>query len=378
MKICLINQSDIPRSDVFDLGYYLSKNGHEITILYPTSGKILNAKGGIKTIPFSAYFLPKIHYAIPNLRKEYQIISKLVKEEKYDIIQACDYDYLTTLPPIFVKRKTNTPIIVSTDAFPGISWFFGNSFVDTTAKIYTKTLGKFILDSYDELVVLSNKITKDAISLGVAKEKIHIIPNGVDFEQFNPHVNEYELRTELDIKDDEKVLLFIGRLSLVKRIDILIDLTKILLDEGFKIKTVIVGDGEYRNHYETLARPIKNIIFTGSVPEICKYFAVADIFVLTSRSEGLPTVLLEASACGKPIVATDIGGISDIVIHGKTGFLAKPNDISSFVYYCKLLLNDEILSRKLGQHGYEHVRKQFNWNIITKKYESIYEKVMAK
>lgn len=378
MKICLINQSDIPRSDVFDLGYYLRKNGHEITILYPTNGKILNSRGGIKTIPFSAYFLPKIHYAIPNLRKEYRIISKLVKDEKYEIIQACDYDYLTALPPIFVKRKTNTPIVLSTDAFPGVSWFFGNSFVDTTAKIYTRTLGKFIIDSYDELVVLSNKITEDAISLGVDKEKIHVIPIGVDFEQFNPHADGSDLKSELHIRDDEKVLLFIGRLSLVKRIDILIDLTKRLLKEGFKIKTIIVGDGEYKNYYETLAKPIKNIIFVGSVPHICKYFAVADVFILTSMSEGLPTVLLEASACGKPIVATNTGGISDIIIHGKTGFLAKPNDVDSFVYYVKLLLNDETLSRKLGENGYEHVRKQFDWNVITKKYESIYEEVVGK
>ena len=380
MEICLINPADIPRSEVFDLGYHLSKNGHEITILYPTNGKIVNAKGGIKTISFSAYFLPKIHYAIPNLRKEYQIISKLVKAEKCEVIQACDYDYLTALPPIFVKRGTNIPIVLSTDAFPGVSWFFGNSFVDTTAKIYTRTLGKFIIDSYDVLVLLSNKITEDAMSLGVTKEKIRVIPIGVDFEHFNPRVDESDLKTKLHMKDNEKVLLFVGRLSLVKRIDILIDLTKKLLKEGFEIKTLIVGDGEYKNYYETLAKPIKNIIFVGSVPhtEIHKYFAVADVFILTSMSEGLPNVLLEVSACGKPIVATNTGGISDIIIHGKTGFLVKPNNVDSFVYYVKLLLKDETLSRKLGENGYEHVRKQFNWNVITKKYESIYEEVVGK
>lgn len=378
MKICLINPTDFPRGEVFDLGYHLSKKGHDITILYPTGDKTLQSD--IRTIPFPARFVPKIHYTMPNLHEEYKLLSRLVGEEKYDIIQACDYDYLTSLPPIFVKRKTGIPIVLTTDAFPGISWFFGNSFVDTTAKLYNRTIGKFIIDSYDILVALSNKIIKDTISLNISQKKIHVIPIGVNFEDFSPHTYESDLKIRWDIEEDEKVLLFVGRLTLVKKVDILIKLTKKLLDDGSKIKTIIVGEGAYKNHYERLAKSIKNIIFVGSIPraEIHKYFAVADVFILPSLSEGLPNVLLEASACGKPIVATDTGGVSDIIIHGKTGFLVESNNVNSFVHYVKLLLNDEGLSKRIGRNAYEYVKKQFDWDIIVKRYESIYEKIVRK
>lgn len=372
MNICLINPADSPRTEVFDLGYHLSEKGHNIIIIYPTNGKIIKSK--IKAISFPSHFVPRIHYAIPNMQMEYKLISKLAKDEKCEVIQACDHDFLTSLPPAFFKRKTNVPFVLTTDAFPGVSWFFGNRFVDTIAKLYSPTIGKFIINSCNELVVLSNDLIEDAIRMRIPKGKVQVIPNGVDFEQFNPYIDGYDLKNKLHIKNDEKVLLFVGRLSLVKRIDILISLTKRLLKDGFKIKTILVGDGEYKDYYKKLAGSIENIVFVGPVPhtEIQKYFAIADIFVLTSLSEGLPNVLLEASACGKTIVATNKGGISDIVVHGKTGFLAIPEDVNSFLHYVELLLNDEDLSRRFGRKAYEHVKKEFNWDVIIRKYECLY------
>lgn len=373
MKICLINPTDFPRSEVFDLSSHLSEAGYEVTILFPTKNKVLNAD--VKKISFPAYFLPKIHYTIPNLIQEYSIISDLVTKGNYNIIQACDYDYLTSLPPLFVKKKINIPLIITTDAFPGISWFFGNRFVDAVGKTYTQTLGKLIFNFCDKLVVLSNNLAEDSKKIGISPKKVCVIPNGINFNQFSPEVDGTEIRKKLNITDNEKVILFVGRLSLVKRVDILIDVIKRLSEEGLQVKAVIIGDGEYRDYYHKLAESNNNIIFTGSIShsEIQKYFAMADVFMLPSLSEGLPNVLLEVAACAKPIVATNTGGISDIVIHGKTGFLVEHGDLDAFIEYVRLILNDEELSKKLGNNAYEHVRKEFDWSVIIKKYEQVYE-----
>lgn len=373
MKICLINPTDFPRTEVFDLSSHLSEAGYEVTILFPAKHKVLNTD--LKKISFPAYFLPKIHYTIPNLIQEYSIISSLVTKGDYDIIQACDYDYLTSLPPLLIKRKINIPLVITTDAFPGISWFFGNRFVDAVGKIYTQTLGKLIFSYCDKLVVLSNNLAEDSKSVGISSKKVCVIPNGINFNQFSPEVDGTDIRKKLSIADDEKVILFVGRLSLVKRVDILIDVTKRLSKEGLRVKAVIVGDGEYRDYYHKLAEPANNIIFTGPVShsEIQKYFAMADVFMLPSLSEGLPNVLLEVAACAKPIVATNTGGISDIVIHGKTGFLVDQGDPDTFIEYIRLILSDEELSKKLGNNAYEHVRKEFDWSVIIKKYKQIYE-----
>jgi glycosyltransferase involved in cell wall biosynthesis len=375
MKICLINPTDFPRTEVFDLSSHLSHAGYEVTILFPTNNKDLNAD--VKKVPFPAYFLPKIHYTIPHLINEYSKISDLVIKGNYDIIQACDYDYLTSLPPLFVKRKTNIPLVITTDAFPGISWFFGNHFVDTVGKIYTQTLGKLMFNFCDKLVVLSNNLAEDSKNIGILQKKVCVIPNGVNFNQFSPDVDGTEIRKKLNISNNEKIILFVGRLSLVKRIDVLIDVTKKLSKEGLRVKTVIVGDGEYRDYYYKLAQSCNDIIFISSVPhsEIQKYYAMADVFMLPSLSEGLPNVLLEVAACAKPIVATNTGGISDIVIHGKTGFLVEQGDINSFIEFIKLILNDEELSKRLGNNAYKYVKSKFDWSVIVKSYTKMYESI---
>ena len=332
MKICLLNCVDTPRSEIFDVGYYLSKKGHEITILYPHVNKYIYEEDNIKYMSFPARFLPKIHYTIPNIYREYMLLYDVIKNEKYDIIQACDYDYLTSLGPIFVKKKLNTPILLTTDAFPGISWSYGNFFVDLVGKIYTYTLGKYILNSYDMLTFLYKDLSKQALLFGLEKKRISTIPNGVNLDYFNSNVLGADVRDKLDVKDNEKLILFVGRLALVKRLDILIELTKLLLKDGYSIKTAIIGRGPYEKMYKQMAESCKDIFFLGKMDkkDLPNYYAAADIFVLPSLSEGLPTVLLEAAACGKPIVASDVGGIPDIIIMEKLGFLLKLRILNAF------------------------------------------------
>jgi glycosyltransferase involved in cell wall biosynthesis len=361
--------------------YHLAKRGHEITMIYPTTKKI-DANSVMDFIPFPAWFFPKIHYTLPFFDKEYQILSELIKKEKCDIIHAYGYESLTTIVPILMKKKFGIPIVLSSDGLVGTSWLYGNTIVDSIAKMYTCTIGKFLFNSYDSLVFVNKNASKEVSNyFGIHKEKIHTISKGVNFEQFNLNISKSIVRDRLGIKSDEKVLLFVGRLVSLKRVDILIGLTKRLLKDDFKIKTIIVGDGEYRKKYEKLAMSLKikkNIIFVGPVPheEMHKYFAAADVIVHPSLSEGFPNVLLEAAACGKPIVATNTGGIPDIVIHEETGFLAKSKDVDSFVRYTKLLLTDEDLSRRFGKNAYEHVKKNFTWDRVVREYEQLYLKLV--
>lgn len=386
MKICFVNccryPPDVVNEDHYflqkDPAYHLAKRGHEITMLYPTTKKI-DIRSTIDFIPFPALFIPKLHYALPFFHKQYQILSSLIKKGKCDIINAYDYSYLTTVAPIFIKRKYKIPIVLTSDALSGISWIYGNALVDSTARVYTYTVGKFLFNSYDSLVFFNRNLSKEVSdSFGIPKEKIHTIPKGVNFDQFNLNISKSKVRDRFCIKNDEKLLLFVGRLVLLKKVDVLIKVTKRLLNDGHKVKTVIVGDGDYREKYEKLARSLKiekNIIFVGSIPhkELYNYFAAADIVIHPSLSEGLGVTVLEAAACGKPIVASNTAlGIRDIIIHGETGFLANPKRVESFVTYTKLLLSDEDLSRRLGKGAYEHVKKNFTWPRVITDYEQLY------
>jgi len=374
MNLCLVNHSDIPRTEVFTLGRYLGERGHNVTVVYPSDGKRIPADGMIDTVPFPARFVPKIHYVLPDFRRQYQLLQDLTVQKGCELVQSCDYDYLTSIPPILVKRKLGTPLVLTTDAFPGFSWHYGNRFVDSVAWIYTRTLGKRILNAYDRLVLLSSRLVNDAMNLGVSQEKTHIIPLGVDLDRFRPGIDGSDLRFKLNIQDDEVVILFVGRLALVKRVDMLIELSRLLSREMVKFRMVIVGGGEYGDYYRQMAQGMPNVLFLGIIPsvEMPRYYALADIVILPSLSEGLPNVLLEASASGKAIIATDVGGIPDIVLHGRSGYLFRAGDLESLYDYTMKLLSDMERARRMGLAGFEHVSQYFGWRAVTDAYEAMY------
>jgi len=333
----------------------------------------------VDIVPFPARFLPKIHYVLPNFRRQYQLLHEFTSREGCELIQVCDYDYLTSVPPILLKRKISIPLVLTTDAFPGLSWFFGDRFVDGVARIYTRTAGRRILNAYDRLVLLSSRLVNDAVTLGVPHEKIHVIPIGVDLARFRPGVDSSELRSGLGIRDDELVILFVGRLALVKRVDMLIDLSRLLSREQVKFRMVIVGDGEYGEYYRQMAQGMENVIFLGSIPsaDMPRYYALADLVLLPSLSEGLPNVLLEASASAKPVIATDVGGIPDIVLHGTSGYLVDAGDLRSLYTYTMQLFDDMEQARRMGWAGFEHVSEHFNWRTVTDAYEAMYLEMLA-
>lgn len=386
LKLCFINPTRQGRAVVYKLAKQLARNKrYEIIILQPITGSRMRDRtriqptNNIEVIYFPSFFFPNINYNIPSFRKETRILRKLLLEEKCEIIQACDYDYLSSIAPVLIKKKYKTPIVLTTDAFPGYSWSYGNGFVDVTAKLYTYGIGKMILCSYDAVVLLYQALSEEAKTLGVPSERIRVIPNGVDFEQFRQNLDVDALKAQLSVRDDERVLLYVGRLSTGKRIEILIALTKTLLKEGFKLKTIIVGEGPCRRGLERFSKSIeKNIVFTGYIPhsQVQKYYLLADLFVLPSLSEGLPTVLLEAAAAGKPCVASNVNGVPDVVIHKETGFLVDKLDLDSYVHYVKLLLADENLQKRMGKKAEKHAKESFNWGNIVNQYDKIYRQLV--
>ena len=383
MKLCFINPTRQGRAVVYELARQLARRkGYEIVILQPNvssrirDGARLQLSDNVDVVYFPAFFLPHINYNVPSFRRETQILRELLLEERCEIIQACDYDYLSSVAPMFLKKRLKAPIVLTTDAFPGYSWSYGNGFVDAVAKLYTYSLGKRILCAYDAVVLLYKALSEEAKAFGVPSERIHVIPNGIEFNRFRQNTDLDALKGRLSLRDDERVLLYVGRLSGAKRIEILIRLTKMLLKEGLKLKTIVVGEGPDRNRLERLASSTEeNIVFTGHIPhsQIADYYFFGDVFVLPSLSEGLPTVLLEAAAAGKPCVASNVNGVPDIVVHGATGFLVDELGLESYVHYVRLLLADEDLRKRMGEKAEAHVEESFNWGAIVNQYDEIYQ-----
>lgn len=181
----------------------------------------------------------------------------------------------------------------------------------------------------DGVVAVSRDIADRLIRLGVPADRVRVIIDGVDQRVFHPG-SQTEARRVVGLPDDgPPVLLFIGNLVDVKAIDVLLEACGVLHRENFPVRAVVVGGGPLRAKLEQQAAALglaERVRFTGPLPQhtLPDWYRAADLFVLPSHSEGVPNVLLEASACGTPWVASRVGGISEIA-HLGISRLVPPN-----------------------------------------------------
>ncbi len=196
----------------------------------------------------------------------------------------------------------------------------------------------------------------------ISEDRISVVPSGVNLEELD----------RLDNCDDnvlsqyglqaESYLLFMGRLSFSKGVQYLIEAFRSIKKEYASLKLVIAGTGDFENSLKRIVNRERDIVFTGYIdsPTAKKTLYKNSLLVaVPSLYEAFPMVILEAMACSKPIVASDVGDIPLLIRHGRNGFLSKPGDSKSLERNIETLCNDENLRRSMGSFARELVEKQF-------------------
>jgi glycosyltransferase involved in cell wall biosynthesis len=195
-------------------------------------------------------------------------------------------------------------------------------------------------------------------------QKIKILPNSIKLERFNKtKTNDQEvLKKRLKIAAGDRVILFIHRLVARKGTDNLSCLVETVSKYIKNAKFIIIGNGpdekKLRDKFEE-KRFKKKVRMIGSVPnsEVSKYFSIADIFILPSKQEGFPRVLLESMAIGVPFVSFDVGSVSEVTTNIQKRYIVRPNDIESFSNNVIKLLNNQNERQLLIRNGLQHVKK---------------------
>jgi glycosyltransferase involved in cell wall biosynthesis len=214
----------------------------------------------------------------------------------------------------------------------------------------------------------------------VDERKVCCIPNGIDLEAFDKIDDDpASILSKYDLKKDNYVL-FIGRLSSLKGVQYLIDAFKVIKKDYINLKLVIVGTGDFEGYLKNLSQGIAGIVFTGQIDSLnvrtTLYRNCASV-VVPSIYEGLPTVVLEAMACGKAVVASGVGGIPLLIRHGQNGFLTKPKDSEDLEKFIRLLLENANLRENMGAFGRKLVEKEFSVNRMVcdtlKVYNSLFQ-----
>ena len=186
-----------------------------------------------------------------------------------------------------------------------------------------------------------------------------------------------------------KMLLFVGRLAEKKGVTYLISAMKGIAKEFPGCKLVIVGDGPEKQSLMTQSQQLGlsgSVVFTGSLPNqsLPVFYRAADVFVLPSivdsrgDTEGLGVVLLEAIAAGIPVVASNVGGIPDILINNKTGVLAEQKNPESLAQDIVSLLKSRQQQKKLSSAAKKHIEKTYSWQKVASDFHGVFSSVLSK
>lgn len=232
----------------------------------------------------------------------------------------------------------------------------------------------------DHIIAVSHLLMKKSqqVVAGVVGSTIY---NGFDPSRFYP-IDTKAARKKLGQSPEEKVVLFVGNLKSVKGLQVLLKAFCRVVKQVPKARLILVGDGPLRSLLKRQARELdleEKVTFVGRRPhdEIPLWLNSSDVVVLPSLSEGFGGVVLEAMGCGKPVVATDVAGASEIVQHRKSGYLVKPKDVDGLAQYLTILLKDESgLIEDMGERAYV-VSGNYTWKQNAAQVIEVYRRLLS-
>lgn len=237
-----------------------------------------------------------------------------------------------------------------------------------------------IADPFVTAYVPVSKATKDywVQQYGIAPEKTRVVYNGIDTSKFDPRTTTSE-STEFD---GEPVVGTVGSLTPVKGQSSLIKAVPSILERFPDTEVVLVGDGPLRSQLESLARSLgvkERVRFMGTRQDIVNILSQFDVFIFPSRpteservAETLGIAVLEAMAMELPVIASDTGGVSEVIQHGKSGLLISPGDSDAIAESVKTVLSDQSIGDKLARAGRERVLSRFSIEKTVEAYEAVY------
>lgn len=241
-------------------------------------------------------------------------------------------------------------------------------------------LDSFALRRIDQVVAVSKGVINDLIKHGLREEKISVVYNGIKLSIIANSFNISQVRSRYGMTNDDFVIGTVGRLEKVKGHSYLIEAMPSILKEIKHCKLIIVGDGPLEMDLRRLVEKLdlsKYVKFAGYINDIDSFLAMIDLFVLPSLSEGLPITLLEAMDSGKPVLASEVGGIPEVITDNDNGLLFPSADSSSISKAIKNMYQDQSLTKKMSAKGKYIVKEQHSSSSMAKQYSTIYSRLQS-
>ncbi len=254
------------------------------------------------------------------------------------------------------------------------------------------TLRSKALQACDAVVCPSSALQESCLQAGIPAQKVWYIPNGIDLDTFQPIPiqNREQVKTSLHLPPKSRLIVFVGSAKYRKGIDVLVRAFIRLSEEISDINLVIVGPHDFSDHTRhpperkalvsqlrdeiAQAGLAKRVHWIGEVEEVCTYLQAADVFCFPSRREGLPTAVIEAMACGLPIIASRLEGITtDLIGHGEQGLLIEGYEAQDFTQALSYVLKNPSIAQEMGYRARARAERQFSLETVVAQYARLYQ-----
>lgn len=276
-------------------------------------------------------------------------LTALARGAGIDVINS--HGYRADLIGLIASRRLKIPIVAT---------FHGWTGSDAKVKFFDR-LDQFVLKRMNHIITVSEANKRRLQRLGIEESRITVAPNAIDPETFlasSGSKSEGALRGELGCTEKELICLCVGRLSPEKGHEIALRAFAIAVKEVPGVRLVIVGEGPEEEKLRRLSNELdiwNKVHFAGFRPNVIDYLKLSDMVVLSSLTEGFPTVVLEAFLCSKFVIATSVGGTPEVVQDGETGILVPPDDAGSVAKAMIEYLKDRQARERMGRNAYQSV-----------------------
>ncbi len=292
---------------------------------------------------------------------------ELIQKNNIQVLQS--HGYKSHMLCYLLHRKTKLPWISVVEGWTSENF-----------KIHCyNALEHMLIHGATEIVAVSESLRSRLLPF--AKKRCLVIPNAIAPENLQVTITKEEMKKKLNISDDTLIIGTLGRLSPEKNLTLFLKAFAEIVKQHPNLHALIVGDGQEREALKTSAKDLNienKCSFIGHITDVANYYNLLDIQVMPSLTEGMPYSALEGMCMEIPLVASDAGGIPEVVKHGVTGLLFPSENLSAFVESLLTLVQSKQTRLKLGQAGKERIEQHFTPQVRTQQFIDLYDKVLSK
>lgn len=288
---------------------------------------------------------------------------RLIRQHRIDVLQT--HDMQTRRIGVIAAALTGVRHITSVHG-----WIFNDR-----KEQLAKRLDARLIRWADAVIAVSDRLKQELVAAGVPAEKITLLRNGILLDDYASTDAGASLRRELGLSDDQPVVSIVGRLSPEKGHEVFLLAASAIAADCPDARFLIVGDGPLESALKARARELglaDRVIFTGHRSDLASIYGITSVLVISSFTEGIPNVLLEAFANGKPVVATSVGGVPEVLQHGHTGWLVSPGDHAAIADRVVALLKNPHERSTMGAAGRRLIEDRFSFIHRTRALEDLY------